>query len=134
MVKNKIKFTAWLSPYIKDEIEDNYKSDNCKSQSEYIEKAVMFYTAYLNSNNAGAFLPEALYTMLQGTLDNLAQRMGAMLYKLALEQNVCNHLLAEQCELDIREYELLRGRCVREVQSSNGRISFKDALQFQKTV
>jgi len=39
--------------------------------------------------------------------------------------------------LDYREislYQLLRGRSVREVQSTNGRISFKEALDFQKTV
>ena len=44
------------------------------------------------------------------------------------------HLLAEDTDMDKRDYELLRGRSVREVKSTNGGISFKDALDFQKTV
>lgn len=63
-----------------------------------------------------------------------ARRVGSQLYKLAVEQNLCNHILAEDTDMDARDYQLLRGRSVREVQSTNGRISFKEALDFQKTV
>ena len=60
--------------------------------------------------------------------------LRSQLYKLAVEQNLCNHILAEDTDMDARDYQLLRGRSVREVQSTNGRISFKEALDFQKTV
>lgn len=49
-------------------------------------------------------------------------------------KNLCNHILAEDTDMDARDYQLLRGRSVREVQSTNGQISFKEALDFQKTV
>lgn len=47
---------------------------------------------------------------------------------------MCNHILVEDTDMDERDYQLLRGRSVREVQSTNGRISFKDVLDFQKSV
>ena len=134
MVKGKERATVWFSPSVKDKIEDHYRADNCKSQSEFIEKAVEFYLGYLNTKSASAFLPGGLSTMLIGLMDNFGQRIGSMLYKLAIEQNMCNHLLAEDTDMDARDYQLLRGRSTREVQSTNGHISFKEVLDFQKTV
>ena len=44
MVIGKEKFALWITPEAKREVETHYKQDNCKSQSEYIEKAVRFYS------------------------------------------------------------------------------------------
>ena len=134
MVKGKQKTTVFFTPSVRRKIEDTYRSDNCKSQSEFIEKAVEFYLGYLNTKNAGAFLPEVLSTILIGITDDFAQRMGRMLYKLSVEQNLCNHILTADTDMDQRTYQLMRGRSVREVDSTNGRITFKEVLDFQKSV
>ena len=134
MVKGKVKSTIWLSPSAKKKIEESFRADNCQSQSEFIEKAVEFYIGYLNTQQSSAFLPEVLSTVLVGTMDHFAQRIGTQLNKVAIEQNMCNHILAEDTDMDLRDYQLLRGRSIREVQSTNGRISFKDMLDFQKSV
>ena len=42
------------------------------------------------------------------------------------------HILAADTDLDEGRLEKLRGRCVNEVRKTNGRISFLDALRFQK--
>ena len=44
MVKDKVKFALWITPEAKAIVEGHYLADNCKSQSEYIEKAVRFYS------------------------------------------------------------------------------------------
>ena len=134
MTESKKKCAIWLTHETKELVEHMYASDNCKSPSEFIEKAILFYAGYLNTQNAGAFLPEVLSTVLVGTMDNFGQRIGTQLNKMAIEQNMCNHILVEDTDMDERDYQLLRGRSVREVQSTNGRISFKDVLDFQKSV
>ena len=134
MVKGKQKVTIFLTPSMKKKIEENYRADNCRSQSEFVEKAVDFYLGYLNTKNASAFLPEVLTTILIGIMDDFAQRMGRMLYKVAVEQNLCNHILISDTDMDQRTYQLMRGRSVREVDSTNGRITFKEVLDFQKSV
>ena len=134
MTESKKKCAIWLTHETKELVERMYASDNCKSQSEFIEKAIQFYAGYLNTQNAGAFLPEVLSTVLVGTMDNFGQRIGTQLNKMAIEQNMCNHILVGDTDMDERDYQLLRGRSVREVQSPNGRISFKDVLDFQKSV
>ena len=134
MVKGKQKVTIFLTPSMKKKIEENYRADNCRSQSEFVEKAVDFYLGYLNTKNASAFLPEVLTTILIGIMDDFAQRMGRMLYKLSVEQNLCNHILTTDTDMDQRTYQLMRGRSVREVDSTNGRITFKEVLDFQRSV
>ena len=134
MVKGKQKVTIFLTPSMKKKIEENYRADNCRSQSEFVEKAVDFYLGYLNTKNASAFLPEVLSTILIGIMDDFAQRIGRQLYKVAVEQNLCNHILTADTEMDQRTYQLMRGRSVREVDSTNGRITFKEVLDFQRSV
>lgn len=131
---NKVKKGFWITENMDRDIDIYLQLDNCGSRSEFVTNALNFYIGYLNTNNARTFLPEALSTVVIGTMDNYGQRMGAMLYKLAIEQNLCNHILAADTDMDRRDYELLRGRSVREVQSTNGRISFKEVLDFQKSV
>ena len=130
----KRRFQLWIRPSTLELADTLYKKDNCDSKSEFIEKAVEFYLGYLNTKNAGAFLPEVLSTILIGITDDFAQRMGRYLYKVAVEQNLCNHILTADTDMDQRTYELMRGRSVREVNSTNGRISFKEVLDFQKSV
>ena len=130
----KRRFQLWIRPSTLELADTLYKKDNCDSKSEFIEKAVAFYLGYLNTKNAGAFLPEVLSTILIGITDDFAQRMGRYLYKVAVEQNLCNHILTADTDMDQRTYELMRGRSVREVNSTNGRISFKEVLDFQKSV
>ena len=46
--QNKVKFPLWAYPETMTDVEIHYKNDNCKSQSEFIEKAIKFYVGYLD--------------------------------------------------------------------------------------
>ena len=73
---------------------------------------------------------EANFQAIQGNVYGIF----STILKVAVEQNLCNHILASDTDMDQRIYELMRGRSVREVNSTNGRISFKEVLDFQKSV
>ena len=104
MASNKIKFPLWLTPECKQVVEDNYRPDQCQSRSEFIEKALWFYAGFLHTLDAGAYLPRALKQMLDGTLGVFAERIGRQLFKLAVEQNVNNHILASDTDIDSQSY------------------------------
>ena len=104
MTGNKIKFPLWLTPECKQVVEDNYREDQCQSRSEFIEKAIWFYAGFLHTLDAGAYLPRALKQMLDGTLGVFAERIGRQLFKLAVEQNVNNHILASDTDIDAARY------------------------------
>ena len=49
---NKIKFPLWVYPQTIENVRTHYRHDNCKSQSEFIEKAISFYIGYLDEERS----------------------------------------------------------------------------------
>ncbi len=134
IVEGKVKFALWLTPEARDMVSAYYCADNCKSKSEFIEKAIVFYCGYLSAKNAESYLPRLLGSVLSGTLEMFGDRIGRLLFKQAVECNITNHLIAADSDVDVDTYERLRNRSLREVRETNGKISFKDDLIFQKSV
>ena len=131
---SKIKKGFWLYEDLDEKIDIYLRLDNCSSRSEFVEQALRFYIGYLNTKNAGAFLPEALSAMMTGTLDYYAGRIGSLLFKQGVDLNVLGQIIAYDTDIDEGEYQRLRGKAIRDMKHTNGRISFKDALDFQKSV
>ena len=131
MVKGKEKFALWITPECKQLVDDCYADDQCQSRSEYIEKAILFYTGFLYAEKADRYLPKILQQILSGTLDRFAERIGRQLFKLAVEQNVNNHILASDTDIDAQTYQQMRGKSYQEVLRTNGQISFPEVLRQQ---
>ena len=111
----------------------------CRSKSNIFggnqnEKAILFYTGFLYAEKADRYLPRVLQQILSGTLDRFAERIGRQLFKLAVEQNVSNHILASDTDIDARSYQKMRGLSMDEVKRTNGRIDFEDALLSERGV
>ena len=134
MVEGKIKFPLWMAPETKEIVAECYRQDNCKSMSEFIEKAILFYNGYLQARHAEYYLPRVLSSTLQGTLGLFGDRIGKLLFKQAVECNIANHILAADSDMDVDTYERLRNRSLREVKQTKDEISFEDDLIFQKTL
>ena len=134
MVKGKEKFALWITPECKQLVDDCYADDQCQSRSEYIEKAILFYTGFLYAEKADRYLPKVLQQILAGTLDRFAERIGRQLFKLAVEQNVNNHILASDTDIDARSYQKMRGLSMEEVKRTNGKIDFEDVLLSERGV
>ena len=133
-MSEKKRHTLWIDDEIWQDLLSLYKSDNCSTQNEFVENALQFYIGYLNTKNAGAFLPEALSSMLQGTLDYYTGRICSVLFKQGVDIHVMSEIISFDTDMDESDYERLRGKAIRDMKRTNGRISFKDALDFQKTV
>lgn len=134
MVKGKTKFALWITPECKQLVDDCYADDQCQSRGEYIEKAIWFYSGFLHAEKADRYLPKALQQILSGTLDRFAERIGRQLFKLAVEQNVNNHILASDTDIDARSYQKMRGLSMEEVKRTNGKIDFEDVLLSERGV
>ena len=126
------RHTIWLSDEAWNKVNCHYREDNCSFHNEYIEKAIHFYTGYLDTQNASAYLPRILSDILEGKLGTLGSRIGRLLFKLAVEQGVSSNILASLSDTDLDAMEKVRSRCVREVKQINGEIKFEDALKYQK--
>ncbi len=131
---NKSKLTVYIASETKDIVSECCMMDNCSSMSELVEKAILFYNGYLHARRAEYYLPRVLGSVLQGTLGMFADRIGRLLFKLAVESNVGNHILAADTDMDVETYDRLHNRSLREVKQTHGEISFKDDLIFQKSL
>lgn len=128
----KRKFALWISRDTIEFAKQHYKDDNCSSASEFIEKAILFYLGYVSSQQNQDYLARVIPATVKGIVDESSNRMGRLLFKMAVELAVIENILAAVCEVDRQELKRLRGQCVEEIKRTNGMISFEQALQWQK--
>ena len=57
MKELKKKHSVWLSESAWANVEHHYQADNCSTKNEYIEKAIQFYSGYLDTEHAEEYLP-----------------------------------------------------------------------------
>ena len=110
-------------PETKATVERLYRQDGCSSQSEFMERAILFYCGYLQSEYAGDFLPKILGETLEAILSMFGDRIGRLLFKQTVEHNV-----------DAATYQKMRGMSYQEVVQTHGQISFPEVLRKEKAL
>ena len=123
--ENKKRTAVWLTPGVIRRMDGWLEEDNCKTRSEFIEKALRFYMGYLAAEDTSEYLSRALVDTLRGTLADNENRLRTLLFKLCVEVNF---------RADPVNRRELRAFAVDEVLRTNGKISFDDALDLQRQV
>ena len=131
--ENKTRIPVWLRPSTIRRMDGWLEEANCKSRSEFIEKALHFYMGYLASEDITEYLSKALLTSLRGILDANDDRMRSLMFKLSVEVNMMMHVIAAHFKDDIGDLRALRGYAVDEVKRTYGRISFDNAVKIQSS-
>lgn len=129
--KDKIKFAAYLYPETLDKIKELYRGDDCSSKSEFIEKAVCFYTGYLTAEDKSNYLPNMFLSNMRAIASESDNRVSRMLFKLAVEQAMMMNIMAANYDIEPGTLSRLRGSCVEEVKRLGGSFSMKDAVEWQ---
>ena len=117
--------------YIGDDIE-SVVSKLLVAADNDVERAEHGIIFIVQSEYAGDFLPKILGETLEAILSMFGDRIGKLLLKQAVEQNVCNHILASDTDIDAQTYQQMRGKSYQEVLRTNGQISFPEVLRQQK--
>ena len=89
---------------------------------------------YLSSQANQDYLAQRHPRHSEGDRGRKLNRMGRLLFKMAVEQAVMSNILAAVCEVDHQELERLRNQCIQQIRKTNGMISFDEALRWQKDV
>ena len=130
--ERKRKFALWVRESTLEKVRQWYGQDNCASQSEFIEKAVLFYVGYLASNNAGDYLPQIIVSTLKAIISESDNRISRILFKQAVEQAIMMNVTAATCNISREQLDQLRAMCVNQVKKTNGNYSFQNAYDLQK--
>ncbi len=130
-VGNKEKFPLWAYPETLEEVSEVYEQDNCRSKSEFIEKAVKFYLGYLKQEKNVNYLSPRITSSVEAVIHGSEQRLSRNLFKIAVELGKISHTLAAANDVDEDTLHELHSMCVDEVRHINGAISFESAVRFQ---
>ena len=129
MANSNTRHTVWLSPEAWDRVESHYRTDNCTTKNEYIEKAIRFYSGYLEAGSDASYLPRVLAGVLEGKLTAFGSRIGSLLFKLAVNDGMLTALAADTIDIDQPTLDRLRSQCVRDTRQIHGVIDLQDAVQ-----
>lgn len=130
-VGNKEKFPLWAYPETLEEVSEVYEQDNCRSKSEFIEKAVKFYLGYLKQEKNVNYLSTRITSSVEAVIHGSEQRLSRNLFKIAVELGKISHTLAAANDVDEDTLHELHAMCVDEVRHINGCINFENAVRFQ---
>ncbi len=133
MTEEKVKFMMRIDPDTDRKIKAAMPGTNCRSQNEFVEKALQFYCSYLTTQDTTKFLPPIFLEAMQGTLQCSEDRIARLLFKLTVEMSMMMNVLAIGLEIDADQMDRLRGQCVQAVKKSNGSISFKGTVLERQT-
>jgi len=129
---SKMKFPLWVYPQTMKDVEHLYKSNNCKSQSEFIERAIKFYVGYLNQEREVNYLSPMITETVKAEIRGTEQRLARLLFKVAVELGKLSHMLAASANVDEETLRQLHIMCVNEVRKINGIIAYDDAVKYQQ--
>ena len=110
-------------------IEQWQKASNCRSKNEFIEKAVNFYADYLALNSDNQLLPKAVLSTIEGRLGLLEKNLSAATFNHAVELDMLVAIIGHAYQFDRDNLEKLRAQSVKNVKSTNGRVSLEKSAR-----
>lgn len=99
---------------------------NARSRSEFICDAIEHYIAVLNAKGSSKVITPALESVIGGKIAGTEDRISRMIFKLAVEIALMNHLNAGRYRYNDQYLDELRDYCVQEVATLNGRMNLAD--------
>ena len=96
------------------------------SRSEFISEAIEYYIASLHAKGSSKILTPALESVVGSKIALSEDRISRMIYKLAVEIAMLNHLYAVVYNADEDYLSRLREHCKSEVAKLNGRVNLND--------
>ena len=120
-----------MRPETRRKIEQWYQADNCRSQNEFVEKAVNFYADYL-STNSNTLLPTAIRSMLDGRLGVLEDHIARREFTREVELDLLIGIIADAFQIDLDDLKHRRAESVRNVKATNGLVSLEKRARLRQ--
>ena len=131
----KLRFPLYMYQDTMEKVDMLYESDDCRSKTEFMEKAIRFYCGYIMSNEKTSvdYIASQLSVITEGIIKGSEQRLSRAIFKLAVEVGALTHMLAAINDIDDNTLGKLRIMCIDEVKRINGVINFEKAVRYQRS-
>ena len=114
------------------EVKNSYHKDGCRSLTEFMERAVVYYLGYVNSEHIADYLSPTIMSSVKAASDENTKRITRILFKLAVEIAIMNNLYAASLDINEEQINILRHECEKEVRKLSGDFNMNDAIHWQK--
>ena len=85
-----------------------YSLDNCKSRSEFVDRAIRFYCGYVETNIAQDYIADVFTQTVFPKLDNMKKVLNKSIYNMALQLSMLSHFEAALCDYEDDDLKKLR--------------------------
>ncbi len=111
------------------ELIETHKYANDDREIDFVSQAIRNYCAEIDGKKNLDVLCDRMYKIISAEIDSQTHRMVNMLFKIAVEMAIQNHMLAAgYVELTDQEMRNIRYKCRDDVRKSHGFILFEKAL------
>ena len=117
---------VYISEELLDQCDAAVEKSGADSRSEFICDAIMHYIAVINMAENSRVLTPALESVIGSKIALTEDRINQMLFKVAVELAMQNHLTAERYRYEDDYLDGLRDYGVQEVKALNGRMDLKE--------
>ena len=132
-MKNRIKTGTMMFPEIIQLCDDNLDLANTRSRNDFIEEAIKFYASYLNTKHNNLFIADSIESVLQNSIQITEVRLSKLLFKQSVEMSMMMNIIAANFELNDDTLKKLRIKCIKDVKTSVGSITFEDIIKYQNS-
>lgn len=124
--KNGKRIGVYISEELLDQCDAAVEKSGADSRSEFICDAITHYIAVINMADNSRVLTPALESVIGSKIALTEDRINQMLFKVAVELAMQNHLTAGRYRYEDDYLDGLREYCVQEVKALNGRMDLKE--------
>jgi len=109
----------------------NRRKAHADSRNAFVEKAIEFYSGYLNAEQNHKFFDDIFATKVQQRVEQIGKTFGTGQYKIAVELSILSHLIASQLKVSDDSMRRLRNICSDEVKKLESLPNFEQIYNFQ---
>ena len=131
--KEKDRFVIYLYPETLEKIKELYRNDDCRTQSQFVEKALRFYIGHLLADDDASYLPNAMLSTMKSIVAESENKISRTFYKVAVELAMVQNCFAySHKDITVESLARLRESVEDVVKSTNGMLKLEDAAEWQK--
>ena len=131
--KEKERLSIYLYPETLEKVKELYRRDDCRTQSQFIEKALRFYITRLVSGENESYLPTAMLSTMKNIVAESENKISRTFFKVAVELAMVHNCFAySHQDITAENLARLRESVEHEVKCTNGMLTLEDAVEWQK--
>ena len=131
--KEKERLSIYLYPETLEKVKELYRRDDCRTQSQFIEKALRFYIGHLLADEEESYLPNTILSTMKSIVAESENKISRTFFKVAVELAMVQNCFAySHQDITAENLARLRESVEHEVKCTNGMLTLEDAVEWQK--